>query len=54
MEEPPKEKFETIILFDNCATHPELTELTNIRIEFVQPNFKILNQPMGHGILRRL
>ncbi|XP_042899743.2 tigger transposable element-derived protein 4-like [Parasteatoda tepidariorum] len=47
-----RENRKIILLIDNCSAHPEITGLTNIRIEFLPPNSTSVIQPMDQGIIR--
>lgn len=43
-----------LLLVDNCAAHPKLQNLSNIRLEFLPPNCTSAIQPMDQGIIRCL
>ena len=36
---------------DSCKAHPEVTGLTNIRIEFLPPNSTSVIQPMDQRVI---
>lgn len=43
-----------LLLVDNCAAHPKLQNLSNIRLEFLPPNCTSEIQPMDQGIIKCL
>lgn len=47
-----RENRRILLLIDNCSAHPEITGLTNIRIEFLLPNATSVIQPMDQGVIR--
>ena len=40
-----------LLLVDNCPAHPQVADLTNIRLEFLPPNTTSILQPMDMGII---
>ena len=44
-------KKKILLLVDNCAAHPEVEELTNIRLEFFPPNTTSVLQPCDQGVI---
>lgn len=47
-----KNKRKILLVIDNCSAHPEISGLTNIRIEFLPPNSTSVIQPMDQGVIR--
>ena len=43
-----------LLLVDNCAAHPHLDSLKNIKLDFLPPNTTSLVQPMDMGIITNL
>ena len=43
-----------MLLVDNCAAHPHLDSLKNIKLDFLPPNTTSLVQPMDMGIIKNL
>lgn len=43
-----------LLLIDNCPAHPNLDNLTNIKLVFLPPNSTSVLQPMDQGIIRSL
>ena len=42
------------LLIDNCPAHPEIKNLTNIKLIFLPPNTTSFLQPMDQGVIRCL
>ena len=42
------------LLIDNCPAHPEIKNLTNIKLIFLPPNTTSVLQPMDQGVTRSL
>lgn len=49
-----KRKRKILLLVDNCPAHPQINNLTNIRLEFLPPNCTASLQPMDQGIIHCL
>ena len=45
---------EVTLLIDNCPAHPEIKNLTNIKLIFLPPNTTSVLQPMDQGVTRSL
>ncbi|XP_062127463.1 tigger transposable element-derived protein 4-like [Drosophila sulfurigaster albostrigata] len=45
-------KKKILLLVDNCPTHPQIGDLTNITLVFLPPNTTSVLQPMDQGIIR--
>ncbi|XP_066258007.1 tigger transposable element-derived protein 4-like [Euwallacea similis] len=45
---------EILLQVDNCAAHSKTLHLTNIRLEFLPPNYTSVVQPMDQGIIKCL
>lgn len=43
-----------LLLVDNCPSHPELKNLTNIKLVFLPPNTTSILQPMDQGVIKNL
>ena len=43
-----------LLLVDNCAAHPHLDNLKNIKLEFLPANTTSLVQPMDMGVIKNL
>ncbi|XP_066244727.1 tigger transposable element-derived protein 4-like [Euwallacea similis] len=43
---------EILLQVDNCAAHSKTLHLTNIRFEFLPPNYTSVVQPMDQGIIK--
>ena len=42
------------LLIDNCPTHPEIKNLTNINLTFLPPNTTSVLQPVDQAVIRSL
>ena len=49
-----KEDRKICLIIDNCPAHCQMSGLSNIRIEFLQPNTTSKSQPMDQGVIRSL
>lgn len=53
-KELQRQSRKVLLLLDNCAAHPQLQCLKNIRQEFLPPRTTALVQPMDMGIIKNL
>ena len=42
------------LLLDNCPAHPDVSNLTNVKLVFLPTNTTSVLQPMGQGVIRSL
>lgn len=47
-----RENKKILLLIDSCSAHPELHNLTNIKLCFLPPNLPSTLQPMDQGVIR--
>ena len=41
-----------VLVLDNCRAHPNVNELTNVRLIFLPPNTTAKTQPLDAGVIR--
>ncbi|XP_057305332.1 tigger transposable element-derived protein 4-like [Hydractinia symbiolongicarpus] len=41
-----------VMVVDNCPSHPDVSELKSINLQFVPPNTTSCTQPMDQGVIR--
>lgn len=49
-----KKNRKILLVVDNCASHPKIQNLKNIKLEFLPPNTTSVLQPMDQGIINSL
>lgn len=47
-----KENRKILLIVDNCPAHPEIEDLSNVKLEFLPPNTTSMIQPLDQGIIK--